>query len=57
MTRRLLLLVLGVTLAVPAHAQRTPRAGAVPAPNIVIFLAEDLGIGETGPWGQKELLW
>lgn len=54
MTRRLLL-VLGVTLAAPALAQRTPRAGAAPAPNIVIFLADDLGIGEIGPWGQKEL--
>lgn len=24
--------------------------------NIVIFLADDLGIGEIGPWGQKEIL-
>jgi arylsulfatase A-like enzyme len=56
MTRRLLLLVLGVSLASPASAQRARRANATPAPNIVIFLADDLGIGEIGPWGQKELL-
>jgi arylsulfatase A-like enzyme len=25
-------------------------------PNIIIFLADDLGIGEVGAWGQKEIL-
>lgn len=56
MTRRLLLLALGVRLAAPVAAQRASRASAAPAPNIVVFLADDLGIGEIGPWGQKELL-
>lgn len=49
-----------------AASKRTPsrkpstKASAskstLPAPNIVIFLSDDLGIGEIGPWGQKELL-
>ena len=26
-----------------------------PPPNIVIFLADDLGIGEVGAWGQREI--
>lgn len=56
MIRRLLLLAISVSLAAPALASQTPRAGAAAAPNIVIFLADDLGIGEIGPWGQKEIL-
>lgn len=56
MTRRFLLLLFGVTMVCPVSAQRASRARATPAPNIVIFLADDLGIGEIGPWGQKELL-
>ena len=56
MTRRLLLLALGVTLTAPALAQRAPRAAAAAAPNIIIFLADDLGIGEIGPWGQRDIL-
>lgn len=28
---------------------------AEPPPNIVIFLGDDLGIGEIGPWGQTEI--
>lgn len=72
MLRRSHLLLLGLALAVSgapvdaAFAQRakrarTParRAAAKPAetpPNVVIFLGDDLGIGEIGPWGQKELL-
>ncbi len=56
MIRRLLLLALGVTLTAPALAQRARRAAAAAPPNIVIFLADDLGIGEIGPWGQKDIL-
>ncbi len=66
MIRRLMLLALGVTLSAPAIAQQSsrPRAPArraptkpvEPPPNIVIFLGDDLGIGEIGPWGQTELL-
>ncbi|MHB8837888.1 MAG: sulfatase-like hydrolase/transferase [Gemmatimonadaceae bacterium] len=63
--------VVALTLASwsPAAAQRTTRAPAprtpvrrapvratALAPNIVIFLADDLGIGEIGPWGQADLL-
>ena len=65
--RTLLLLVAAVLTAFPVHqtgAQRTKRPPARRAvakaaertPNIVIFLADDLGIGEIGPWGQTELL-
>ncbi|MBI2408168.1 MAG: sulfatase-like hydrolase/transferase [Gemmatimonadetes bacterium] len=69
MVRRSLLLALAIALTVvpshPAAAQRTtgraparraPAKPAAPPPNIVIFLADDLGIGEIGPWGQTELL-
>lgn len=56
MIRRPLLLALGVMLAAPVLAQRTSRARAEAPPNIVIFLADDLGIGEIGPWGQKDIL-
>jgi arylsulfatase A-like enzyme len=68
MTRRSILLFIAVALAVlpasSAFAQRARRSPArrVPAkpaeapPNVVIFLSEDLGIGEIGPWGQAELL-
>jgi arylsulfatase A-like enzyme len=31
------------------------RSSTEPPPNIVLFLADDLGIGEVGAWGQKEL--
>lgn len=33
-----------------------PAKNVEPPPNIVLFLADDLGIGEIGPWGQAELL-
>lgn len=67
MTRKpLLLIAVAVLGCLPAgtSAQRTTRAPArraaparpaEPPPNIVIFLADDLGIGEIGPWGQTEL--
>lgn len=33
-----------------------PRTGAPePPPNIIVFLADDLGIGEVGAWGQREI--
>lgn len=38
-----------------AAASRPPARSATPPPNIVIFLADDLGIGEVGPWGQTVL--
>ena len=41
-----------------APVRRSPAKSAKPTeppPNIVIFLGDDLGIGETGPWGQTEL--
>jgi arylsulfatase A-like enzyme len=37
-------------------ARRTAARTVEPPPNVVIFLADDLGIGEIGPWGQTELL-
>ncbi|MBM3907674.1 MAG: sulfatase-like hydrolase/transferase [Gemmatimonadetes bacterium] len=37
-------------------ARRAPARPVEPPPNIVIFLADDLGIGEIGAWGQTELL-
>lgn len=34
-----------------------PRGGLPePPPNIVVFLADDLGIGEVGAWGQREIV-
>jgi arylsulfatase A-like enzyme len=43
-------------LALAACATPLPRAGAPePPPNLVVFLADDLGIGELGAWGQREL--
>ncbi|MDQ8153664.1 MAG: sulfatase-like hydrolase/transferase [Gemmatimonadota bacterium] len=43
----------------PTTTRRAPAKRATPAqtpPNVVIFLADDLGIGELGAWGQRELL-
>ena len=52
----------GAPKRVPSRTTRarTParRVAAKPTeapPNVVIFLSDDLGIGEIGPWGQKEL--
>lgn len=58
-----------ITPADTAHAQKSKRTRPTtrskaraaakpkePPPNIVIFLGDDLGIGEIGPWGQKDLL-
>ncbi|MDA1080813.1 MAG: sulfatase-like hydrolase/transferase [Gemmatimonadetes bacterium] len=41
-------------LAVPACAG-VPGGGSADQPNIVLFLSDDLGIGEIGPWGQSEI--
>ncbi len=44
------------TRTAPRSARRaTPRANTEPPPNIVIFLSDDLGIGEIGPWGQQDI--
>ena len=43
-------------LALAACATPLPQGGAPTAPpNLVVFLADDLGIGELGAWGQREL--
>lgn len=44
------LLLLGCTT--PA---RTPRTSSDAPPNIIVLLADDLGIGEVGAWGQREI--
>ncbi|MBL9141488.1 MAG: sulfatase-like hydrolase/transferase, partial [Phycisphaerae bacterium] len=36
----------------PAPVMADTRA---PAPNIVVFMADDLGIGEVGAWGQRDI--
>lgn len=42
----------------PAKSAKSAKSNAPagPPPNIIVFLGDDLGIGEIGPWGQKELL-
>jgi arylsulfatase A-like enzyme len=42
------MMALALMLVRPVTAQQQP--------NIVVFLSDDLGIGEIGPWGQKEIL-
>ncbi len=42
-----LLLLAAAAVPVPAQEHRTP--------NIVVLLADDLGIGEVGAWGQQEI--
>jgi arylsulfatase A-like enzyme len=47
------LIVLATTVATTGSA-RSPQPAPRP-PNIVFILADDLGIGETGPYGQTEI--
>lgn len=42
------------TAAPPSAASAAATASAAP-PNIVVLLADDLGIGEVGAWGQREV--
>ena len=51
LTRSVLTLLL-LGCAAPSAA---PRAGADTPPNIIVLLADDLGIGELGAWGQREI--
>jgi len=41
-------------LAAPANGAEQPALSATP-PNIVVLLADDLGIGELGAWGQRDV--
>lgn len=50
---RVTLLVLAAVACAPAGRPASPALA--PPPNIVLLLADDLGIGETGPWGQREI--
>ena len=49
---RILTVVSGAALLL--HSAALPAQSAR-QPNIVILLADDLGIGEIGPWGQREI--
>ena len=44
----------GLVLLAACTSFGRPPAPAAP-PNIVVFLADDLGIGEVGAWGQREI--
>lgn len=59
---RCALISLGLSVAACSPAARPEAANAVAAsvaadapPNIVVLLADDLGIGELGAWGQREI--
>jgi uncharacterized sulfatase len=55
--KRLFALLVLVACAGPGRAPSSDAGtGATPdAPNIVVLLADDLGIGEIGAWGQKDI--
>lgn len=49
------LLVFGMLAMIGCRPPGVAPASAARAPNIVILLADDLGIGEVGAWGQREI--
>ncbi len=50
----LLLLIAHNAAAAPADRPAAP-AGAAARPNLLVFLADDLGLGDTGPYGNREV--
>ncbi|MBL8996903.1 MAG: sulfatase-like hydrolase/transferase [Gemmatimonadetes bacterium] len=57
MTRARSLLALPAVLLSCTSSAPVPAPGALPnaPPNIVLLLVDDLGIGEVGAWGQREI--
>ena len=55
MKRNLLLLLSSAAAATPAIAQQSQQAQKSKTPNIIYIMADDLGIGDLGCYGQKTI--
>ncbi|HEY9258404.1 arylsulfatase [Chitinophaga sp.] len=55
MVRRILLLTLAALPGITAAAQSKKAATVRQKPNIIFIYADDLGYGETGPYGQQKI--